>query len=109
MRNLKIGFIGLGLIGGSLAKGLKRVQPEHKIIAYNRSEMSRKEALQDKVADIVTDTIDEAFADCDYIFLCTPVEQNIRYLSLLKKLFHLPASYRMSEALSRIFTLLLRN
>lgn len=86
MRNLKIGFIGLGLIGGSLAKGLKRVQPEHKIIAYNRSEMSRKEALQDKVADIVTDTIDEAFADCDYIFLCTPVEQNIRYLSLLKEI-----------------------
>ena len=86
MRNLKLGFIGLGLIGGSLAKSLKRVHPEHYIIAYNRSEASRTEALNDKVADETTAQIDDSFSGCDYIFLCTPVEQNIEYLEQLKKI-----------------------
>lgn len=86
MRNLKLGFIGLGLIGGSLAKSVKRVHPQHKIIAYNRSAASRNEALNDKVADEATDKIDESFSDCDYIFLCTPVEQNIEYLEHLKNI-----------------------
>lgn len=85
-RDLKIGFIGLGLIGGSIAKKLKQVNPNHYIIAYNRSEQSRIEAANDKVADVVTDKVDNIFSKCDYIFLCTPVEQNIRYLSILKEI-----------------------
>lgn len=88
MRKLTIGFIGLGLIGGSIAKAIRRIYPDHTIIAYNRSEHSRIAALNDKVADIVTGDIDETFADCDYIFLCTPVEQNIRYLGLLKNIIN---------------------
>ncbi|MBQ3665422.1 MAG: prephenate dehydrogenase [Lachnospiraceae bacterium] len=86
MRNLKLGFIGLGLIGGSIAKAAKQIHENITIIAYNRSEKSRILAQNDHVADIVTDTIDERFSDCDYIFLCTPVEQNIRYLTVLKDL-----------------------
>ena len=84
MRNLKLGFIGLGLIGGSIAKAIKQFHKNTTIIAYNRSEKSRTLALKDNVADIVTDKIDEIFSDCDYIFLCTPVEQNINYLTVLK-------------------------
>lgn len=86
MRNLKLGFIGLGLIGGSLAKSIKRIHSEHYIVAYNRSAASRNEALKDGVADETTDKIDESFSDCDYIFLCTPVEQNIVYLEQLKRI-----------------------
>ena len=33
---LHIGFIGLGLIGGSIAKSLKGVHPDYIITAYNR-------------------------------------------------------------------------
>ena len=84
MKTLKIGFIGLGLIGGSIAKKLREVYPDIFIIAYNRSTKSRTDALNDKVANIATDKIDANFNDCDYIFLCTPVEQNIKYLSILK-------------------------
>lgn len=86
MRNLNIGFIGLGLIGGSIAKGIKRVYDNHKIIIYNRSENARNEAIADGIADIATDKVDSAFSDCDYIFLCTPVEHNITYLDLLKEI-----------------------
>ena len=34
MTDMVIGFIGLGLIGGSIAKGLKRAWPDVKILAY---------------------------------------------------------------------------
>lgn len=84
MRDLTIGFIGLGLIGGSIAKSIKRVHTNHKIIAYNRSEKARNAALSDGTADISTDKIDQIFSTCDYIFLCTPVEHNITYLDILK-------------------------
>lgn len=86
MRNLTIGFIGLGLIGGSIAKAIRRVYPQHHIIAYNRSEAARRNALTDGTADTVTDRLDNHFSDCDYIFLCTPVEHNISYLQDLKTL-----------------------
>lgn len=84
MRNLNIGFIGLGLIGGSIAKGFKRVYDNHRIIIYNRSEDARNKAISDGIADLTTDKVDSSFSDCDYIFLCTPVEHNITYLDILK-------------------------
>ncbi|MBE5958296.1 MAG: prephenate dehydrogenase [Lachnospiraceae bacterium] len=84
MQKFTFGFIGLGLIGGSIAKALRRVMPYCRIIAYNRSEMARVMALKDGTADVTTDKVDSVFAECDYIFLCTPVEKNVEYLELLK-------------------------
>lgn len=86
MKDLSIGFIGLGLIGGSIAKSLRRVFPSINIIAYNRSESARKEAKSDGTADIVCDSINSTFSVCDYIFLCTPVEYNVEYLRALKSI-----------------------
>ncbi|MBR3646255.1 MAG: prephenate dehydrogenase/arogenate dehydrogenase family protein [Lachnospiraceae bacterium] len=84
MTNYTFGFIGLGLIGGSIAKALRRVMPDCRIIAYNRSEKPRIMALNDGTANIVTDVVDDRFSECDYIFLCTPVERNVEYLTVLK-------------------------
>ena len=84
MRKLTIGFVGLGLIGGSIAKALRQHYKDCKIIVYNRSENSRYAAVSDGVANVACDKVDERFCECDYIFLCTPVEQNVTYLSILK-------------------------
>lgn len=84
MKNLNIGFIGLGLIGGSIARILKIKMPECVITAYSRSSQPLLEAKADGNIDIITDSIDASFADCDYIFLCTPVQYNSEYLSKLK-------------------------
>ncbi len=81
-----IGFIGLGLIGGSIAKALRRVHPEYKLIAYNRTRSTLVEALSDGTLNLAVDRIDTAFSDCDIIFLCMPVSVNIRYLEQLKEL-----------------------
>ena len=80
------GFVGLGLIGSSIAKAFRRTYKDCRIIAFNRSEHARVLALQDKVADYATDSIDEHFGECDYIFLCTPVEYNEYYLRKLKSI-----------------------
>ena len=79
----KIGFIGLGLIGGSIAKIIKEKYPETEMIAI----ASRESTIQAAYADgiITNDTmLDlEAFADCDLLFLCGPVRVNVDYLTRL--------------------------
>ena len=86
MKDLTLGFIGLGLIGGSIAKSVKRVNPDVHIIAYNRTKSRLDLAVSDGVVNEVADDVDETFAKCDYIFLCTPVEQNNTYLNILKNI-----------------------
>lgn len=81
---INVGFIGLGLIGGSIAKALKKSGSPFYITAYNRSPGPLDEAVSDGVVDRAAYEIDGAFYDCDIIFLCTPVEHNSAYLSLLK-------------------------
>ena len=74
------GFIGLGLIGGSIAKGLKRADPSCINIAYTRNPATREAALSDGAIDAALTAIDESFLACDYIFLCAPVTANEDYM-----------------------------
>ncbi len=74
------GFIGLGLIGGSIAKGIKRSMPSAKIMAYMRTRAKLEQAHAEGIVDMVLDGISEELRECDMIFLCTPVEYNEQYL-----------------------------
>lgn len=80
----KIGFIGLGLIGGSLAKTIKRIYPDTTLIATSGHLKTITEAAADRIISNDTLLEMEDFADCDVIFLCCPVQQNITYLKALK-------------------------
>ena len=82
--SLNIGFIGLGLIGGSIAKSLKRFHPQTRIFAYTRTEATLDLAVSERIVDVKCTKEDEAFASCNYIFLCAPVHDNISYLEWLK-------------------------
>ncbi len=83
MAEQTIGFIGLGLIGGSIARGLKRANPNTVIMAYMRSRSRLEDARRDGTIDRILDTVGEEFRQCDLIFLCTPVEFNASYLKAL--------------------------
>ena len=84
MKNFKIGFIGLGLIGGSVAKSIKRIFPDYKIVGYDTDKETLTVALKDHTLDVIADNIVPDITDCDYIFLCAPVHYNIEYLKQLK-------------------------
>ena len=47
--SLNIGFIGLGLIGGSIAKSLKRFHPQTRIFAYTRTEATLDLAVSEGI------------------------------------------------------------
>ena len=80
----KIGFIGLGLIGGSIAKKIKLNHPDCEIIATARRQETITEAFEMKLITNNTLLPLSDFADCDLIFLCAPVEKNLDYLRELK-------------------------
>lgn len=85
MKLTTFGFIGLGLIGGSLAKALKRACPDCRIMAYTRTARTSEAALKAGAIDRICESpVDPAFHDCDCIFLCTPVSSNIQALKKLK-------------------------
>lgn len=86
MSQLHIGFIGLGLIGGSIAKALRKSRPEVFITAYDINTASLSAALQEGVINVSADQIDERFADCGYLFLCAPVQKNDANLEAVKKI-----------------------
>ena len=79
-----IGFIGLGLIGGSIAKAIRKFHPDYHILAYARHKETLAAALNSGVIDGVLEKEDERYKTCDYIFLCATVEYNIEYLKYLK-------------------------
>lgn len=81
---LTVGFIGFGLIGGSIARGLKRADPGIRIMAYMRTRSRLEQARQDGIVDEILDGVGEPLRECDLVFLCTPVEYNARYLAQVR-------------------------
>lgn len=82
--NRTYGFIGLGLIGGSIARAIREKYPEARIIAYDINTESLERALADGVLNDFCAAIDERFSKCDYLFLCAPVQKNDENLILIK-------------------------
>lgn len=77
------GFIGFGLIGGSIAHSLRELYPDSEIMAYNYYESKPHPTLEHAKDDgiltyISTDLKD--FSKCNVIFLCAPVMTNVSYL-----------------------------
>jgi len=71
--NPNISIIGLGLIGGSLAKALRRKYPDLLIAGFDKNSEYTAKALSDSVINIAPANIEDAVKDSDIIFLCTPV------------------------------------
>jgi len=79
-----IGFIGLGLITGSIARAVRAKESDVTIIAYDPNQESLLEALEDGTIDKALPEIGSAFNTCDLIVLGAPVAKNAENLLLLK-------------------------
>lgn len=77
-------FIGLGLIGGSIAKAFRKEFPGCRLYAYNRSPEHIKAALEDHTLDAISEDMTKYIAESDLIFLCAPVTTNIENLKNIK-------------------------
>lgn len=89
MSDKKYAFIGLGLIGGSIAKAIRHMDREAEIILYdyhaagNKADLMPDSQPDDGVVNHVTGDLND-LSSCNYIFLCAPVLSNSMYLEKLK-------------------------
>jgi prephenate dehydrogenase len=69
----QVGIVGLGLMGGSLARGLKEADPAVRVAAAEVRADVRARAVGDGVADEVHEVPGEWLGACDVVVLCAPV------------------------------------
>lgn len=72
IRSLKIGIVGLGLIGGSIARALNGKLAIHWIRAVDTDEASLKKAENDGMISSYSMDL-KGLKECDLIYLCVPV------------------------------------
>ncbi len=73
MAVIKIGIVGLGLMGGSLALALKKTPQPYRFIGLDHNPQHCEEALSIGLVDEITDSLD-VLGRCDIIFLSIPVD-----------------------------------
>lgn len=83
MTGTNISIIGLGLIGGSLAKALKHNDPKQYITAYNKSEEALHLAANLNVIDKAAYSLKDAVINADIIVICTPLSS---YEKIIKEI-----------------------
>ena len=84
MKSKTIGFVGLGLIGGSIAKAILKTYPNTRILATASRESTIETAFEERLIDNNGLLKIHQFGQCDIIFLCSPVKVNCEYLRKLK-------------------------
>ncbi|SFH99814.1 prephenate dehydrogenase [Pseudobutyrivibrio sp. OR37] len=84
MKTKTIGFVGLGLIGGSIAKAILKIYPNTRILATASRESTIETAFEERLIDNNGLLKIHQFGQCDIIFLCSPVKVNCEYLEKLK-------------------------
>ena len=102
MKNILI--IGLGLIGGSLAKAIKKNELEYRIHAYDPDKLSLENALNDKSIDVAIDQIEtiSQIEDLSLIILSSSIDKTIENLRLLKSIDEKILFVSLASSLSSI-------
>ena len=84
---ITISFIGLGLIGGSVAKSLKERNFSCYLNVYDTNAKTLSQAKKEGIADEIYFSLTPDFFQCDYLFLCTPVSVSLSILKEYHPLF----------------------
>ena len=76
-------LIGIGLIGSSIARALKKKRLSKKIFIFSRSLNTIKKAKKLKLGNFYTNNLKESVKNSDLIILCTPLST---YKNILNKI-----------------------
>jgi len=79
---MKFGIVGLGLMGGSFAKAIKKYQIASSVVGYDHNESHKKQALELNLVEKVVEI--EELLKCDVIVLCIPVDGIIKFMPILE-------------------------
>ena len=85
MKQIKIGIIGLGLMGGSLGLALKSLNRGYYIIGLDHNHTHQKKALELNLIDKIAKDISDIEL-CDIIFLAVPVDAIISITNSLQNI-----------------------
>jgi cyclohexadieny/prephenate dehydrogenase len=69
----RVTIIGLGLIGSSIARGVKQHMPSVRVTGYDMEPDVRETAMRIGLCDDVADTVGASVIDADLVILCVPV------------------------------------
>ncbi|HHV29747.1 prephenate dehydrogenase [Acetivibrio mesophilus] len=83
MQAKKISIIGLGLIGGSLARALKERLNISSITAVDSNEKSLSQALKEGYINEGFTELNDSVYNSDIIFICTPIRITLEYITQL--------------------------
>ena len=84
----RLGVVGLGLLGGSVAKAARAASLAQEIVGVGRSMASLEPALRQGAVDRVTTDLDEGLQGADMIVLATPVATLERQLPQIWRAAH---------------------
>lgn len=82
-----VAIVGLGLIGGSYARGLRRIGVGH-IIAIDPDEKALHQAKQEGMVDEIYTAGSKALKQADLVIFCTAADVMIRFLAEIKPSLH---------------------
>ena len=85
----KIGIVGLGLIGGSIALAARQQWPTSLVIAVDNKDVLET-AMRVHAIDVAADD-PIVLAECDVVILAAPVRQNLQLLDMLDDHVRVPA------------------
>ena len=67
-----VSIVGVGLLGGSLAKAMRKLGLAKSLVGYGRNKANLEEAKNLGIIDHVASDIQSAVKDADLIVLCSP-------------------------------------
>jgi len=81
---MRVGIVGLGLMGGSLGLALKEIKYITSVVGSDHNKIHQDEALEYKLVDDIVDK--SVILECDIIILSIPVDGIITFLNSIKSL-----------------------
>jgi prephenate dehydrogenase len=84
-----VGIVGLGLVGGSLAKALRRRFPRRVLIAVEPNAKTRSLARCDRLFEVLSPRPSSALSRCSIVVLCAPIDDVLHLIG--------PVSARMRD------------
>jgi len=81
----KIGIVGLGLIGGSIAKAIKKRNKEIKVYGFSRRRTTLIKAKKQNIVDSYFLNFEKLLRSSELLILCTPIDKIEYYFREIKK------------------------